>query len=127
MASDELNQSLLQQLTKLLDAKFAAQDKRIDAKFAAQEARFDEKFTVQNRKLDGKFEHQDQRLEVRFQQERQYYTQLIRQEISRLEAKIDQLQARDSEDVTAVASDVVQLKKRLKHLEAAVVALQAAQ
>jgi len=79
------------------------------------------------------FDHQNKRLELRFHEERKYYTQLIqqalmsiKQDMKRLEAKIDQLTTTESEDVTAVAGDFTALQKRVRKLERAVKDLQAA-
>lgn len=95
MTIDELSPKALQQISKLLDAR-----------------------------LDAKFEQQAKWFELRFQEERQYYRQLIRQELKRIEDQIKQLKSAESEDVVALAGDIKRLERRQKKLEQQFVLLQ---
>ena len=55
MTFHQLNESLIDKMSDMLDVKFAAVDAMLDAKFAGQDAMLDAKFAGQDAMLDAKF------------------------------------------------------------------------
>ena len=56
-------------------------------------------------------------IDSRFKEERQYTAAIITEKLRPLESKIDRLFETETEDVQAVASDVVRLDKRVTKIE----------
>jgi len=92
----------LVQLREVLRKKFAAQDKRIDAKFASQ----------------------DRQIDAKFAGEREYFRQLLKEELTRIRIdieiireKLERIDECTHEDLEAAFKDIAQIKRRLKKAE----------
>ena len=94
----------IDQLKKLLDERFEAQDirlvKELDRRFGEQDQQIDAKFSEQDAKIDAKFAEQQNWLEAQFREERAYFQQLIKEELADIRFQLDQLNTRTHEDET---------------------------